>query len=510
MDKEIIYLCLTYKQRDMKLIRLIFTSALIVFSFTNLTAQNNYSTNATSYGINAFGSAATGDNTPFWITSNQYGIVPLEAGNGYLDVEVFHFQNLNKGFKWGAGLDLIASAPRYKNAYIQQLFIEFGYKNLFLTIGSKEQYRSLWDKNLSSGDMMQSANARPIPEINIHIPDFIVVPYTRGWLQLKGNVAVGRSFDSNYLGDFIQKEQTYIKNVLWHHKSGFIRIQDTKNDFPIFLTLGLQHTVQWGGTSTNPAIGKQPQSFKDFIRVFFGKQGDEGASISDQINALGSHHISYDFQLGFKKADWSLQAYYQHLSADRSGLLLYNGTDGLWGGQLELKKVSWLKKVVIEYFTTKNQSGPFHFIDFDHEKYPGRGGGGDNYYNNGEYVTGYSYFNRGVGSPLVPAPEYNTNGKLGFSSTRVQDWHIGLEGDLSSQVSYRVLATIMNGWGTPYQPFLKKKTGTSCLIDIFYSHPKLTGWSFKGTAAADTGDVLGKKSLGFSFSVRKEGLLKTW
>ena len=57
-----------------------------------------------------------------------------------------------------------------------------------------------------------------------------------------------------------------------------------------------------------------------------------------------------------------------------------NGTDGLWGAQLDLPRLPWLKKVVTEYLVTRNQSGPFHFIIFDHDKYQGPGGGGDDYY----------------------------------------------------------------------------------------------------------------------------------
>ena len=48
---------------------------------------------------------------------------------------------------------------------------------------------SLWDRNLSSGDMTQSANARPIPEINISMPEFTLVPLTKGWLQVRGDFA---------------------------------------------------------------------------------------------------------------------------------------------------------------------------------------------------------------------------------------------------------------------------------------------------------------------------------
>ena len=52
---------------------------------------------ATTYRVEAFGSAATGKYTPFWMVSNQYGVVPLEAGNGYMRAGAFHHQSFGKG-----------------------------------------------------------------------------------------------------------------------------------------------------------------------------------------------------------------------------------------------------------------------------------------------------------------------------------------------------------------------------------------------------------------------------
>ena len=65
----------------------------------------------------------------------------------------------------------------------------------------------------------------------------------------------------------------------------------------------------------------------------------------------------------------------------------------------------------------------------------------------------------------------------------------------------------MNGRGTSYFPFLSKKQGTSSLIDINYTHPRLGGWLFTGSVAADTGTMVGS-GVGFSLSVTKTGLLK--
>ena len=68
----------------------------------------------------------------------------------------------------------------------------------------------------------------------------------------------------------------------------------------------------------------------------------------------------------------------------------------------------------------------------------------------------------------------------------------------------------MNTWGTGTAPLLKKKDGISLLADIQYQHPKLKGWQFGGSIGADTGDVFGNSSTGFSLKVSKRGLLKAY
>ena len=148
----------------MKSVRSIFIGLTCLGMATASFAQEEETTpEATTYKAEIFGSVASGDNTPFWMVSNRYGIVPLEANNGYLNAGVFHNQTFGKGFRWGAGLDVVAAVPRHRNFSIQQIYAELGYKCLLLSVGSKERYNSLWDRWLSSGDIVQSANARPIP-----------------------------------------------------------------------------------------------------------------------------------------------------------------------------------------------------------------------------------------------------------------------------------------------------------------------------------------------------------
>ena len=91
---------------------------------TFISAQTDEVKNATSYKAEIFGSISDESTTPFWMVSNQYGLVPLDGDNAYLNVGVFHQQQLKKGFRWSAGLDLVAAVPRYHNVYIQQIYAE--------------------------------------------------------------------------------------------------------------------------------------------------------------------------------------------------------------------------------------------------------------------------------------------------------------------------------------------------------------------------------------------------
>jgi hypothetical protein len=480
--------------------------AFVLFSSVALFARQENTQKELVYQTEMYGSASSGNYTPFWMVSNRYGMTPLAAGNAWAGAGLQYAQTFAKGFRWTAGADLAMVIPRHRNVFVRQLYAELGYRSFLLTVGSREQANFLWDKDLSSGDMVLSANARPIPGVKISIPSYTFVPGTRKRLSVKGSFGAGRSFDSPFLASFINSSQVYIKDILWHHKALYFRLAEPAGRFPVSLELGLQHAAQWGGTSTDMAAGRQPQSVKDFMRIVLGMSGGDDASEMDRANVLGNHYGSYDIRLSYQSRHWVLRAYHQRYFEDKSGTIFGNGKDGLWGLQLDLPQVAWLQKILVECLDTRHQSGPLHFIAFDHEKYPGIGGGADRYYNNEEYTTGLSYFSRSVGSPLLPSPEYNTDGLPGFKNTRVYAWHFGVSGAISPRISYRLLFSSLNSWGTPYRPFLNSKTGTFGLLEITCSLPGLPGWTITGSFASDTGTVT-EKSAGFGVCVTKRGIL---
>ena len=481
----------------------------IILSAYMLSARAQEGINHLNYHVQSFGSVSTHSQTPFWMVSNQHGVIPLDANNGYLRTSMDYHHFFNDNWSWVTKVDLVAVAPRYRNLYVQQLYTELAYKGIRLSIGSHESgkyLQTVTDPLLSSGDMGLATNARPIPEINLYSPDFISLPWIGSWVQSKANFAVGRSFDTDFLDSFIGENQYYIQRLLWHHKSLYLRLKDSKNNFPFSFIVGLRHTAQWGGEATNPLLeGQQSHTLRDFLRVIIGQSGGTSASMSDQVNKLGAHYGTYDFRLGYEKNDLAIYGYYQHLFNDASGMEFKNAIDGLKGIQVDLPKFQWIKKIIFEHLYTLNQSGPLHYIWFEHNKYPGYGGGADNYYNNGEYTTGFSYFNRSLGTPFLLSPEYNNDGKLEFKHNRVKAWYLGVEGEINCFLSWRLRLSTMESLGTHYAPTLKKLTASSFITDFSYCNKD---WTLSTSIAADHGNLLGNH-WGVSISIAKQGITLT-
>lgn len=478
---------------------------------TTAKAQNPLETNpfitdsiGLHYTAQAYGGFSTSGTTPFWLSANRYGVVPVESGNTYFRAAGFYNGTFGSEFRWGAGADLLAVYPRYKHVYTQQLYAQIGWKKAMLTIGSKEQPSTFLNNNLSSGDICESNNARPIPGIRLELDRYVTIPYTKGWLSIKGFITVGKSLDKSYLQHFTAGTgQTYINDVLWHTKSGTLRIKDTQGDKPFWAEIGLFHGAQWGGTSTNPALGKQPSSFKDLLRVFMGKEGSGDATVSDQINVLGNHYGKYQLKLGYEHRLLDVSAYVQHYFEDKSGMELANWKDGLFGIEVKPKNFPWITSALFEYFNSRDQSGPMHFIEYDR---PARGGGADNYYNNGEYTTGLTYFGQTLGNPFIQSPVYNDNNSLFFHNNRVRAYNFGAEGFILPELSYIVKLSHIKGFGTHGSPFANPNKGFSGMIAVQYTPEQFAGWSAGCRLGLDHGTWIGNQ-FGAAFTITKTGTI---
>ncbi|MDR3340974.1 MAG: capsule assembly Wzi family protein [Candidatus Symbiothrix sp.] len=458
------------------------------------------------YRLDAFGLFGAGDYTPFWIAGNTNGIVPLKPNNAYLRGNLAWDHSFGKDITLKAGIDGITAANHTSSAWLHQLFADVSFRKIHLTLGMREPNRSPLEKSLSQGDLLYSGNARPIPEININIPEFTTIPFTKGLLQFKADFAVGKSLDNKYILRAKQENGSYVKNVLWHHKSLYFKLEDSNKKIPMSFTFGLEHGTQWGGWTSTQDFGNQPDSFKDFIRVVLGEEGGENANVGDQINVLGNHAGTIYVGWAYQTGDFQTTLYKQHYFEDKSGVEYANWRDGVWGGSISFFKLACVQKVLVEFLQTTNQSGPMHFLDYD-PSLNVRGGGSDSYYNNFCYVTGWSYFGRGLGNPLLTSPEYNTDGSLAFKNNRVKSIHLGLEGKIIPSLSYRTLFTGMQSWGTMGNPFLERKDNFSALIACLYEPKHFSGWKIGIQFALDKGKIYGD-NIGASLTLSKSGLIK--
>jgi len=471
-----------------------------------LSSISSFAQSELRYSAETFGSIGTGDYTPFWMTSNTHDMVSIDYGNAYLRGGLFYKNSINSDFRLEAGLDIVASANNVSSVWPHQAYIEAGFQKAALTVGIKDYHISLADRDLSQGDLCFSDNARTLPRILVGFPQFTNVPWTNGFVQFKADFAVGMSAEDDYVLRTIKGSLDYNLGTLYHHKSLFFRIARPEQEAPIAFMFGLVHGAQWGGTlyRANGNVFEQPCSFSDFLRVVQCRIGDENATASDRINVLGNHFGTIDARLEYKKDLLNIVLYKQHLFEDQSGIEYANWRDGNWGSEIAFKQLTYLEKIVIEFLNTTNQSGPMHFITYDgRRRY--RGGGADDYYNNSEYCTGWSYFGRGLGNPLLTSPVYNRDGSLKFNDTRIKSAHLGIKGSLARELSYRILLTKMTGWGRMSVPYFDTKHNFSSLIELSWFPEKWKGWKIGAQIASDSGDMYGD-NFGFSIKLSRLGI----
>jgi hypothetical protein len=478
-----------------------------------------YPQTKTAYRAETFGSVATGDNTPFWILNQQWGIVPLDANNLYVRGSVSHEQVLNEDWSFDVGIDIVgANTSVSGNPWLQQLYGRLNWKILRMDIGLREDYTSSLNARLSSGDFVKSNNARPIPEIKLSIPEYILVPYTKGNMYLKGDFAVGRYLDSRWKRETaLPDHQNYTEDIFSHHKSVYFRFGNIADKNRLQFTLGVDHMTQWGGklykySGSQYTIINQPQGLSDFLRVTIAKEGSAQATASDHAYVAGSQWGAYLLRFDYKlTAKDQLSVYTDHFFDDGSGMAFENYRDGLFGIEYKKAEKTWLSGAVFEYVYTKQQTGPIHhnmqMDDAHRDKLRKKGNGCDNYYNNGDYVNGPSNFGYTLGTPLLLSPVYNRNSSIAFNSNRIIAFHLGVEGYLHRDLQYRLLLTNGQSWGRYFAPFKSVKKGFASQLELTYTPACVNGLSVQLSGAYDEGAFFGGDTFGGSITLRKQGVI---
>ena len=465
----------------------------------------------TEYTVEMGGTSGKGTYAPMWLTANRQGLSSANTENGYLRAGTAHTMPLNQHFSFSAGLDL-ATAYNFTSSFIiQQAYADLSYRWLNLSIGSKERLPELKNSKLSSGGMVESNNARPIPQIRLEVPDYVAIPGTHKWLHLKGHIAYGRFTDDKWQEHFTSIGNPYTIDVLYHSKSLFAKVGN-KEHFPVEFEGGIQMSAQFGGDQyiagqKEPVID-MPTRFVDFMRVLVPMAGDYTTPEGEQVNIYGNHVGSWNFASTAYLNRWKVKIYYEHYFDDHSQMFFQYGRwkDGHIGLEITFPKNRFIDTFVYEGLGTKDQTGPMLYDSF-WGKFEEQISAKNNYYNHYLY-QGWQHWGMGIGNPLLPGPIYNKNGQITFISNRVLAHHIGFCGSPCQSLSYRMLLSYSRHWGTYDNPLNEIKKQFNSLFEVTYAPQQLKGWSFTVSGAMDRGSILGN-NYGGMLVIRKQGIIKS-
>jgi hypothetical protein len=379
--------------------------------------------------INLKGLASTKEILPFWMSHNQRGrISDSTNAAGWVSGKGIYEFNSNRLLEFGAGV-------LYQDGISEEVFLDelyASYQNSWLeVVAGRKQHTELYNGlSAVNGNILWTLNARPIPGIQLRTTRPIFFSATSRW-----------GFEAS-LSEFFMENDRFVKNARIHNKSVYFIYNNRKD---LEFKIGIQHFAEYGGTSRKPEIGKQPDGFIDYLRVFAGYDGGENALVSDQENALGNHLGSYEIRLSktFKKL--KLEFLYSHLFEDASGMAYYNYLDGRYGIFADFNnKTGWINSLMYEfYYTNKHYTSNASWVL-----------AWDNYFNNGIYESGWTYENRVIGLPFFTTDFYDDElypGGNKIDNNRIIVHHFGVEGWAFNKLPYKLLLSYRKNYGGDYR-----------------------------------------------------------
>lgn len=458
----------------------------------------------------ATATGSSGEFAPYYISSLNQGRTS-SRWNAEAEGKVWRELDLTPRFSWAFGVDLAAgytSAARYERyspsdgwtthgvhpsrAWVQQLYGEVKYRGVFLRVGQKDESSALLTQELTSGDLVESGNARPIPQARAGFVDFQNVPFTRGWLQIQGEIGFGPMTDDGWIKDQYNYYDNHIAQNQWYnYKRCYFRIVPPTRRWQV--TLGMQAAAMFGGDTYVYRKGElvdrrhRSVSVGDFFKMWLPTQGGDDGYYE------GNHLGSWDFRADYRlKCGSTVSAYFQWPWEDGSGIGRVNGWDGVWGLEWKAPTESTLPLtgVVVEYLDFTSHSGPLFFSDTD---YPGttihgHATGGDSYYNNGT-MGPYTNYGMGIGTPALMAPMFNLDGFPGYLGNRMRGFHIAAQGQATRTLGWRVKGGYRRAWGTYRITLPKPMDLTAVMAEATWQPDSRKGLWIKGMVELDRGDM---------------------
>ena len=448
--------------------------------------------------------------SPFWMHANQNGLNEIIGSSVTLNAYVGHDDHDKPGnwhLSWGLGVQVDYDGEF--RVLVPDAFVDFDYKKVCLSVGSKIRRNNELKGDLTSGSQTFGNNALPVPSVRFELPEYWNIS---PWIGIKGHFSYGMMTDGNWQKDYLQPDDAavfkprYAKNILLHTKAGYLRVGNVEK-FPLTLEGGLEMATQFGGTvynygDTNETI-EMPSGIKDFVKAIYS--GGSDATDGPYANAGGNTLGSWLVALTYHGKGWKAKAYFDHFFEDHSQMFWqYPWKDMLYGGEVRLPKNPVVSTILYEHLRTTDQSGPIY-----HDKtanFPTAIYGQDDYYNNHVYAA-WQYAGFSVGNALLPSPIYNTDGNIRFYDNRIKASHIGIEGNPTKEIEYRILYTHEKSWGTYSNPHTDPVKADFLMIEATYSPHQVKGLSIGAAYGQNWGKLLGE-SKGAMLTVSYSGWIK--
>lgn len=309
-------------------------------------------------------------------------------------------------------------------------------KNNKLKVGRfYRDFSSYLNDELSSGSMLISKNAMPIPKIGFF-----------GEYQLKKRTSL--QFNYGISHGILSKNHVYKKAPFLHEKFIYLKRNKNNNEFGI----GFVHEAIWaGGTFEN---GNFPIGFNSFLKILISADGKKKIN-EPHANALGNHLGIWDFYFSKNSLSYKLKLYHQHLFEDTSGLRFANSFDGLWG--FEYSDLNSNINFLFEFINTINQNNDPPYVS-------------EAYYNHGEYSLGWSYKGYVIGNPFLS----------NISPNPSQIMHFGISSIEENFIDYKfIISRRVNIFDTLKYSILLEKKINSAIISFYLNGEKNTNYGLK-------------------------------
>ena len=449
------------------------------------------------YEVSILGTGALGNMLPFWLQSNRHGDISASPLSGNLTAGIHKpATHPHRWFDYDFAVSITGRIQK-QHALIPPTINQLAhfYSNLAyahlrlycidLTAGIIPQSYGIPDGELTSGGLLFSNNAHPMPQVSIGIDQWTAFPGLYGYLKIRGGIRNMWMIDN-----------MYVEKAMIHHKWIGGKIG---GKLPVNISYEFHHAAQWGGYS--PAYGDLGNNWNAFLNALFVRSG--GSMATDQINAQGNHIGSQILTLDVKGNKWKVSAYWQNISEDGPIKFIgfgMNTPDGLWGINITQQHWPFISGLTYEFVQTTDQSGPFH--DKDGFVF----GGNDSYYTNSIYQNGWNYWYRTIGNPFITSPIYNTDGTIYTHNNRVEAHFIGIKGNIYGY-QYRVMCSYADNYGTYNKPL--RSNNTAILMECCKHVEKAWGLDFCLSIAGDFGSQFGN-TCGAMLTIRKQGIITQW